>query len=272
MLVLLPRNPPVVHLQQERPKVAATHQHGGFVDCLVKHPFSDAWYLYSLYEAAAARQTEETSAEALTHNARSHWERPCRSTAPSLYWIVFIYYFSRLEYNWSWTRILRGSSSSRDENGMCCGASELQVVVVVVFPFSLPISFAPFLRREVQESLLYPVVWAGRKASGRLRATRRRRSKENHSTAFEPFFLLLFLQSNNSTFSLLFFRCINFFSFPDCLFLPFSFISSSHLLDASFLPIHRLFDSGPYLLMVYTTCYNEDCRSISPLETSVGFD
>jgi hypothetical protein len=85
MLVLLPRNPPVVHLQQERPKVAATHQHGGFVDCLVKHPFSDAWYLYSLYEAAAARQTEETSAEALTHNARSHWERPCRSTAPSLY-------------------------------------------------------------------------------------------------------------------------------------------------------------------------------------------
>jgi hypothetical protein len=89
---------------------------------------------------------------------------------------------------------------------MCCGASELQVVVVVVFPFSLPISFAPFLRREVQESLLYPVVWAGRKASGRLRATRRRRSKENHSTAFEPFFLLLFLQSNNSTFSLLFFR------------------------------------------------------------------
>lgn len=60
--------------------------------------------------------------------------------------------------------VLRGSSSSsssRDENGMC-GASELQVVVVV-FPFSLPISFAPFLRREVQESLLYPVVWAGRK-------------------------------------------------------------------------------------------------------------
>lgn len=147
------------------------------------------------------------------------------------------------------------------------GPSELQVVVV--FPSSLPISFAPFLRREVHESLLYPVVWAGRKASGRLRATRRRRSKENHSTAFEPFFLLLLLllQSNNSTFSLLFFRCIPFFfSFPDCLFLPFSFISSSHLLDASFLPMRRLFDSGPYLLMVYTTCYNEDCRSTSPLE------
>jgi hypothetical protein len=68
MLVLLPRNPPVVHLQQERPKVAATHQHDGFVYCLVKHPFSDAWYLY---EAAAVRQTEETSAEALTQCEKS---------------------------------------------------------------------------------------------------------------------------------------------------------------------------------------------------------
>ncbi len=152
----------------------------------------------------------------------------------SLYWIVFIYYFSRLEYNWSWTRILRGSSSSssrsRDENGMC-GASELQVVVVV-FPFSLPISFAPFLRREVHESLLYPVVWAGRKAWGRLRATRRRRSKENHSTAFEPFFLLLLLlQSNNSTFSLLFFRCIYLFFFLSRLFGFFLSPSFLHLIS-----------------------------------------
>lgn len=142
--------------------------------------------------------------------------------------------FSRLEYNWSWTRTER-QQQRREWN--VYGPSELQVVVV--FPSSLPISFAPFLRREVHESLLYPVVWAGRKASGRLRATRRRRSKENHSTAFEPFFLLLLLllQSNNSTFSLLFFRCIPFF-FPFqtvCFFLSPSFLHLIFLMPHFFL-------------------------------------
>ena len=197
MLVL--RNPPVLHELLERRQLINT------VDCLL---FSQTFFKFLSLLTEWGWSVGNNKMQKVIGNEHAG-QRLSPWSIESCLFIIF----SRVEYNWSWTRIYRGRR--REWNV----ALELQVCCwwccCCCFSFSLPL--APFYSRS--RRVCYPVVRASRKPQAvcvpqteEVEKRRRRKKKNPFHSAFEPFFSFS-LQPNHSTFSLFFhmyswIRCI----------------------------------------------------------------